>query len=72
MRNFGTPICAALSLAVTSSVALAQPRSGIVVPVTVDNYVRAQSDVYFAQTVKAGAFGNSGTAASWRRSPGGA
>ena len=57
MWTFGTLICAALSLALTSPVALAQPASSIVVPVTVDNYIRAQSDVYFAQTVKAGAFG---------------
>ncbi len=57
MRDFGAPIVAALSLAATSSVALAQPPSGTAVPVTVDNYIRAQSDVYFGQTVKAGAFG---------------
>ena len=44
-------------LAATSSVALAQSPSGAAVPVTVDNYNRAQSDVYFGQTVKAGAFG---------------
>src|SRR5262249_57640540 len=30
---------------------------GNAIPVTVDNYNRAQSDVYFGQTVKAGAFG---------------
>jgi hypothetical protein len=57
MRNFGTEICAASLLAATSSVALAQSPSGTAVPVTVDNYNRAQSDVYFGQTVKAGAFG---------------
>jgi hypothetical protein len=57
MANFRTPICAALSLAATSSVALAQAPSGTAVPVTVDNYIRAQSDAYFGQTVKAGAFG---------------
>ena len=47
----------ALSLAATSSVAFAQPPLSTAVPVTVDNYNRAQSDVYFGQTVKAGAFG---------------
>jgi hypothetical protein len=47
----------ALSLAATSSVALAQPPSGAAVPVTVDNYNRAQSDVYFGLGVKNGAFG---------------
>jgi hypothetical protein len=47
----------ALSLAATSSVALAQAPSGTAVAVTVDNYNRAQSDVYFGQTVEAGAFG---------------
>jgi hypothetical protein len=56
MRSFGAPVCVALSLAATSSVGLAQPPSGTAVPVTVDNYIRAQSDVYFGQTVKAGAF----------------
>ena len=57
MKDFRTKICAALSLAATSSVALALSLSGTAVPVTVDNYIRAQSDVYFGQTVKAGAFG---------------
>ena len=57
MRNFRTEICAASLLAATSSVALAQPQSGTAVPVSVDNYNRAQTDVYFGQIVKAGAFG---------------
>ena len=57
MRNFRAPICAASLLAATSSVALAQPLSGTAVQVTIDNYNRAQSDVYFSQSVKAGAFG---------------
>jgi hypothetical protein len=57
MRNFRPQICAALLLAATSSVALAQAPSSPAVPVTVDNYIRAQSDIYFGQTVKAGAFG---------------
>ena len=57
MRNFRTEICAASLLAATGSAALAQSPSGNAVPVTVENYIRAQSDVYFGQTVKAGAFG---------------
>ena len=55
MRDFLAEIFAASLLAATSSVALAQ--SGTAVPVTVDNYNRAQSDVYFGPTVKMGAFG---------------
>src|SRR5262249_46444932 len=55
MRNFLHEICAASLLTATSSVALAQ--SVTAVPVTVDNYNRAQSDVYFGLTVKMGAFG---------------
>lgn len=57
MRNFGTEICAAALLAATSSVALAQLPSATAVPVGVDNYNRAQSDVYFDLTVKRGGFG---------------
>ena len=57
MTNFRTQICTALSLAATSSVALAQPTSSTDALVTVDNYIRAQSDVYFGLTVKTGAFG---------------
>jgi hypothetical protein len=57
MTNFRTQICTALSLAATTSVALAQPTSSTDALVTVDNYIRAQSDVYFGLTVKTGAFG---------------
>jgi hypothetical protein len=57
MKNFRTQICAVLTLAATSSVALAQSSSGTDVPVTVDTYNRAQSDAYFGLTVKAGALG---------------
>jgi hypothetical protein len=57
MRNFRTEICAASLLAAASSVALAQSPSDAAVPVTVDNYDRAQSDVYFALNVKGGGFG---------------
>ena len=55
--NFRTQICAGLTLAATSSVALTQSPSGTDVPVTVDTYNRAQSDAYFGLTVKAGALG---------------
>ena len=57
MRNVRAQICAGLALVATSSAALAQSPSGTGVPVTVDNYNRAQSDAYFGLTVKAGAFG---------------
>jgi hypothetical protein len=57
MRNFRTQVCAALSLAATSSVALAQAPSGTAVAVTVDNYNRAQSDVNFGLNVERGGFG---------------
>lgn len=40
-----------------SAAVLAQAPIGPAVPVTVDNYNRAQSDVYFAGAVKNGAFG---------------
>src|SRR6516165_4636903 len=57
MRNAGTQIRAGLLLAATSSAAFAQSPSGTDVPVTIDNYNRAQSDAYFGLTIKAGAFG---------------
>src|SRR6516225_1200168 len=57
MRNFRTPIRAGILLAATSSVTPAQLLSGNAVPVTVENYIRAQSDVYFGQIVKMGALG---------------
>jgi hypothetical protein len=57
MTKFRSPICAALSLAATSSVALAQPQAGTAFPVTVDNYNRAESDVYFGLNVQRGGFG---------------
>ncbi len=56
MRNFHTEICAASLLAATGSVALARSPSGNAVPVTVDNYNRAQSDVYFDLNAKMGGF----------------
>jgi hypothetical protein len=57
MTKFRSPICAALSLAATSSVALAQPQAGTAFPVTVDNYNRAESDVYFGLNVQRGGLG---------------
>jgi hypothetical protein len=56
MRNFRTPVKAGILLAATSSVAIARSPSDSAIPVTVDNYNRAQSDVYFGQIVKTGAF----------------
>ena len=46
-----------MSLVVASSVASAQTTVSPVGPVTVDNYNRAQTDVYFAGIVKNGGFG---------------
>jgi hypothetical protein len=57
MSNFRMPIRAGILLAATGSVAVAQSPSGSTVPVTVDNYNRAQSDVYFGLSVKNGALG---------------
>jgi hypothetical protein len=57
MRKFRTQIRAGLLLATTGSVALAQAPSGTAIPVTVDNYNRAESDVYFGLHVKTGGFG---------------
>jgi hypothetical protein len=57
MRNFRAEICAASLLAATNSVALAQSSSGAAFPVTVDNYNRAQSDVYFGLNVERDGFG---------------
>src|SRR5262249_26369001 len=57
MRNISVSTCAAVSLFASSSVASAQTVSGPTIPVTVENYNRAQSDVYFAGLVKSGGFG---------------
>ena len=48
---------AAMSLAFASSVASAQTATAPTAPVTVENYNRAQTDVYFAGVVKNGGFG---------------
>ena len=56
MVNLRAPFCMALALAATNSDALSQP-SDTLMPVSVDNYNRAQTDVYFRQTVKVGTLG---------------
>src|SRR6516164_5779911 len=50
-------VLAAMSLLIASSVASAQTIASPAEPVTVDNYNRAQNDVYFAGVVKNGGFG---------------
>jgi len=57
MRKILASTCAAVALIAPSSLALAQAASGPTIPVTVENYDRAQSDVYFAGLVKNGGFG---------------
>ncbi|HZE69591.1 MAG TPA: DUF1254 domain-containing protein [Pyrinomonadaceae bacterium] len=57
MKKFHTVIWIVLSLAAINSIALAQTLSDPTVPVTIDNYNRAQSDVYFALIAKGGGFG---------------
>jgi hypothetical protein len=46
-----------VALIAPSSLAWAQTASGATIPVTVENYDRAQSDVYFAALVNSGGFG---------------
>ena len=50
-------IYALAALTVTNG-AQAQSPAGNTVPVTIENYNRAQTDVYFAGVVKSGGFGN--------------
>src|SRR5215470_13042499 len=57
MKKIHTAICMALSLGAMSPVARAQTPSSPTVPVTIDNYNRAQSDVCFALIAKGGGFG---------------
>ncbi|WP_128971633.1 DUF1254 domain-containing protein [Bradyrhizobium tropiciagri] len=52
-----TSILAAMTLAFASSAASAQTPASPPRPVTVENYNRAQTDVYFAGVVKGGGFG---------------
>src|SRR5262252_8919330 len=57
MTKTSKRISAAMSLVIASSVASAQTTASPAEPVTVDNYNRAQTDVYFAGVVKNGGFG---------------
>ena len=57
MRKTSAVILAAASAAIAGPGASAQQARPAREPVTVENYSRAQSDIYFAHTVKAGAFG---------------
>jgi hypothetical protein len=57
MKAIRTAMWLTLSLGAMSAVALPQTPSSPTVPVTVDNYNRAQSDVYFAVIAKGGGFG---------------
>src|SRR5258708_16445928 len=57
MSKTNTRILAVMSLVMASSVVSAQTTPSRGRPVTVDNYNRAQTDVYFAGVVKSGGFG---------------
>jgi hypothetical protein len=57
MKKIHTAICTSLLLAAINPMAFAQEPSSLTVPVTIDNYNRAQSDVYFALIAKGGGFG---------------
>src|SRR3981081_3431312 len=57
MRKTQMRILAAMSLVMASSVASAQTPTSRAELVTVENYNRAQTDVYFAGVVKNGGFG---------------
>ena len=57
MTKTSKRILAAMSLLIASSVASTQTTASPAEPVTVDNYNRAQTDVYFAGVVKNGGFG---------------
>jgi len=57
MKKLHTAIWMALSLGTISPIAGGQTPSSPTVPVTIDNYNRAQSDIYFALIAKGGGFG---------------
>src|SRR5260221_10134377 len=57
MKKTHMRILAAMSLVMASSVASAQTPTSQAELVTVENYNRAQTDVYFAGVVKNGGFG---------------
>jgi hypothetical protein len=50
-------ILAALALVAAGTLLPAQTPSGVVIPVTADNFVRAETDRYFGAAVKKGGFG---------------
>ena len=52
-----TNILAAMSFALAGTIASAQTSTSATQPVTVENYNRAQTDIYFAGVVKGGGFG---------------
>ena len=56
-RNVCGGISAALLLAIAASGAFAQTPAAPSVPVTADNFIRAESDLYFGRIVKNGGFG---------------
>ena len=56
MNHFFTQILAGFLATVASSVALAQTPTGDAIPVTADNFIRAETDKTFAGIVKQGGF----------------
>ena len=57
MKKIRSQICAGLLLAAFDCVALAQSPSGKAIPVTADNFNRAETDLYFSRVAKDGGFG---------------
>ena len=57
MKHFVLQICAGFLSAMASSVALAQAPTGDAIPVTADNFNRAESDLVNGSIVKDGGFG---------------
>jgi len=56
MKNTAMRFVVGIALLMASSIVSAQTTASPVQPVTVDNYNRAQTDVYFAGVVKNGGF----------------
>lgn len=57
MRVLNTHLLATVLMTAATSMVLAQAPTGKAVPVTVDNFPRAESDMYMGRTVKDGGFG---------------
>ncbi len=57
MKNLGTHVSVILLLSAASTAASAQAPSGNSVPVTIDNFARAESDLYMGRAVKDDGFG---------------